>query len=261
MLKIIQFPFYLLKIPAYAFLILFNIIFRLSKLIIHSTVIFMAIFLFYIFCKEFINISNDNVTYSLVGFFSILIFIGAWYAYKDDITDELALLSSQCGNDITEIKTNFTLAYSTFLPFSFLCGLGFGIIYLVQNTTSSSNNSSNSNTYYSNYENSDENSDEDDETADIADMSCTEILETVVDDGDLISDLDDSDMNSSALDYIALYEYEGLYYLVVEFTSSSKKYVYCDINYGDWNEFVDNAGDSYGESFNEYLTNSNCNCN
>ena len=122
---------------------------------------------------------------------------------------------------------------------------------------------SENNKKYSNaeYKNADQENEEATDPTDIADMSCTEILKTVVDNGDLISDLDDSDMNSSALDYIALYEYEGLYYLVVEFTSSSKKYVYCDINYGDWNDFVDNAGDSYGESFHENLNYSNCNCN
>lgn len=102
--------------------------------------------------------------------------------------------------------------------------------------------------------------DESTEPTDIADMSCLEILDTVMDNGDLLSDLYDSDMNSSTLDYIALYEYEGLYYLIVEFTSSGKKYVYCDINYSDWNDFVDNDEKSYGTSFNRHLGYSNCNC-
>jgi len=68
-------------------------------------------------------------------------------------------------------------------------------------------------------------------------------------------------MNSSALDYIALYEFDGSYYTVVEFTSSSKKYIYCDVSRSDWDNFVDNDLDSYGESFHAYLNRSSCNCN
>ncbi len=125
----------------------------------------------------------------------------------------------------------------------------------IYNGTTTSNNiyTNNSSALY-------QENDESTDPTDIADMSCIEILATIVDNGDLISDLNDSDMNSSALDFIALYEYKGLYYLVVEFTSSSKKYVYCDINYSDWNNFIDNAGDSYGESFNDHLGYSSCNC-
>ena len=89
----------------------------------------------------------------------------------------------------------------------------------------------------------------------------TQILETVVDQGQLLSDLDDSDMNSSALEYIALYEYVRLYYLLVEFTSSNKQYVYCDINYGAWGDFIDDSGESYGQSFNAHFGYSNYNCN
>ena len=90
--------------------------------------------------------------------------------------------------------------------------------------------------------------------------SCTELKHLVMDSGDKIESLDDSDMNSSALEYIALYEYDGSYYIIVEFTSSSKKYIYCDINKSDWNNFTSNDQDSYGESFQIYLRNSTCSC-
>ncbi|MBP6234509.1 MAG: hypothetical protein KA536_00140 [Saprospiraceae bacterium] len=90
--------------------------------------------------------------------------------------------------------------------------------------------------------------------------TCDELIKLVVDDGDKIQSLDASDMNSSALDYIALYEYDGSYYTIVEFTSSSKKYIYCDINKSDWNNFISNDQDSYGGSFHTYLSNSTCSC-
>ena len=96
---------------------------------------------------------------------------------------------------------------------------------------------------------------------DISSLSCDDLMYLVMDNGYRIQSLDASDMNSSALDYIALYEYEDTYYTVVEFTSSSKKYIYCDVSRSDWDNFVDNDLDSYGESFDEYLNKSSCNCN
>jgi len=221
----------------------------------------------YLFLKDFINISNENILHSLVAFFGILIFIGAGYVYRDYIADEAALLKSKCSNHITEIKQYFTLAYSTIFPFLLIFfGVSSGIYYFIHDYFPSSshrnsyNLSSNSNYIESESSSLYQEDDESTESTDIADMSCSEILTTVMDNGDLLYDLDDSDMNSSALDYIALYEYEGLYYLIVEFTSSGKKYVYCDINYSDWNDFVDNDEKSYGTSFNRHLGYSNCNC-
>jgi len=221
----------------------------------------MVLFPIYLVLNEFIN--DESTLYTAVTIIGFLSLLGLGFLYKDDIVDEKALLTSQCKNDLIVIKHNFALAYTTFLPFSVLCGVGFGIIYMVQNTTSSNNNSSSSNVHYSNYENSEEDYNQDEENydaADISNMSCSEILETVVDNGDLLSELTSSEMDSEALDYIALYEYENMYFVIVEFTSSNQQYVYCDIAYNAWNNFIDNAGDSYGSSFNEYLTHSNCNC-
>ena len=67
-------------------------------------------------------------------------------------------------------------------------------------------------------------------------------------------------MNSSALSHVALYEYEGTNYVIAQYSTSSKRYIYCDISISDWNYFIENANNSYGASFDEYLDKDNCSC-
>ena len=95
----------------------------------------------------------------------------------------------------------------------------------------------------------------------ISDLSCDELLQLVQNDGSRLEYLDQSDMNSSALDYIALYEYDGVYYVVIEFTSSSQEYIYCDISRNYWDAFVENEDNSFGSGYHNYIRPyTSCNC-
>ena len=96
---------------------------------------------------------------------------------------------------------------------------------------------------------------------DISSLTCDELMELIVDQGDRVEQLDDSDLNSSALDYVALYEYDGTYYVIADFTSSRKRYIYCDVSKSNWNNFTDNPDNSFGSAFDDYLSRYTCSCN
>lgn len=82
---------------------------------------------------------------------------------------------------------------------------------------------------------------------------CDELLELIQNDGDRILYLDDSDMNSTALNNVSLYEYDGIYYVVVRFQDGNHEYIYCDIDLSYWNKFVDNDEDSYGRGYQNWI--------
>ena len=95
-------------------------------------------------------------------------------------------------------------------------------------------------------------------TPDISSLTCDELMELVLDDGDRVEVLDESDMNSTALNYAALYEYDGTYYVIAEFTSSRRRYIYCDVSKSNWNNFTDNPNNSFGSAFDDYLSRYKC---
>lgn len=76
----------------------------------------------------------------------------------------------------------------------------------------------------------------------------------------LIKSLSSGELNSSMLDYIAYFNLQDHYYLIVQFTSSDKQYIYCKIHTDDWNSFSNNVDNSYGKSFHKYLKKYGCNC-
>lgn len=94
----------------------------------------------------------------------------------------------------------------------------------------------------------------------ISSLDCEELMSLVIDNGDFIEELNSSEMNSSALSHVVLYEYEGTNYVIAQYSTSSKRYIYCDISISDWNYFIENANNSYGASFDEYLDKDNCSC-
>lgn len=104
-------------------------------------------------------------------------------------------------------------------------------------------------------------SDDNSTEPDISSLTCDELMELVIDEGDRVEVLDDSDLNSSALDYVALYEYDGTYYVIADFTSSSRRYIYCDVSKSNWNNFTDNPDNSFGSAFDDYLSSYTCSCN
>lgn len=90
---------------------------------------------------------------------------------------------------------------------------------------------------------------------------CDELLELIQSEGDRIQYLDDGDMNSDALYKVELYEYDGIYYVIIQFQSGSQEYIYCDINKSYWNRFVDNDDDSYGSGYHNWIRpNTSCGC-
>lgn len=82
---------------------------------------------------------------------------------------------------------------------------------------------------------------------------CDELLELIQNDGDRILYLDDSDMNSTALNNVSLYEYQNVYYVVIRFQNNSQEYIYCDIEKSYWNRFANNDEDSYGRGYQKWI--------
>lgn len=90
--------------------------------------------------------------------------------------------------------------------------------------------------------------------------TCTELLNLIKNNADLIESLSSSQLDSDALDYVALYEYQASNYMVVQFTSSAKQYIYCGVKLYDWDKFKENADNSYGSGFHKYLKKYHCGC-
>jgi len=82
---------------------------------------------------------------------------------------------------------------------------------------------------------------------------CDELLEFIQNEGDRIRYLDDSDMNSTALYSVSLYEYDDIYYVVIRFQDGNHEYIYCDIDLSYWNRFADNVEDSYGRGYQNWI--------
>jgi negative regulator of genetic competence, sporulation and motility len=90
-------------------------------------------------------------------------------------------------------------------------------------------------------------------TSDELPSDCDELLEFIQNEGDRIRYIDDSDMNSTALNNVSLYEYDGIYYVVIRFQDENHEYIYCDIDLSYWNKFVDNDEDSFGRGYQNWI--------
>ncbi len=92
-------------------------------------------------------------------------------------------------------------------------------------------------------------------------LSCEKLLEIVTNNGDRKAKLNDSDMNSSALYYIELYEYQNVFYVVANFKNRKMNYIYCEIDMESWNAFLENSERSYGKGFQKWIkSSSHCGC-
>lgn len=90
-------------------------------------------------------------------------------------------------------------------------------------------------------------------TSDELPSDCDELLEFIQNEGDRIRYIDDSDMNSTALNNVSLYEYDGIYYVVIRFQDGNHEYIYCDIDLSYWNRFADNDEESYGRGYQNWI--------
>lgn len=94
----------------------------------------------------------------------------------------------------------------------------------------------------------------------IGDLSCDELTALVQKEGTLTDNLSSNEMNSEMLKTVALYKYNGTYYLIAEFQKGGT-YIYCDISLSAWSNFKDNHYDSFGRSFHAYIAKAFiCNC-
>tara|TARA_R110002072_G_scaffold7503_2_gene40963 strand:+ start:761323 stop:762105 length:783 start_codon:yes stop_codon:yes gene_type:complete len=74
-----------------------------------------------------------------------------------------------------------------------------------------------------------------------------------------------SQLNSSWLSKVELFDYEDKYYVIAEIKTDDyglgfKSYVFCNIIYPNWVEFKYGSSISYGEKFNEHIMDKKCNC-
>ncbi len=96
---------------------------------------------------------------------------------------------------------------------------------------------------------------------DYSSLACEEVLRIVTQNGVLRQELQDYEMQSSALQYVSLWEYSGINFVVLRFQKGKRDYIYCNIDQGIWNSFVENAHGSYGKSYHKYLRpKTRCNC-
>ncbi len=91
--------------------------------------------------------------------------------------------------------------------------------------------------------------------------NCDELLELIQNEGDRIRYLDNDDMNSTALNNVSLYKYNGIYYVALRFLDNNHEYIYCDINLSYWNRFANNDEGSYGKGYQNWIRPyTNCGC-
>lgn len=91
-------------------------------------------------------------------------------------------------------------------------------------------------------------------------LTCEQVLSIIQSEGTIIESLGSNALDSDALDYITLYQYGDINYMVVQFTSSYKRYIYCDINQSSWDAFTEDGVYSYGKSFHKHLAHYGCDC-
>lgn len=60
-------------------------------------------------------------------------------------------------------------------------------------------------------------------------------------------------MNSTALNNVYLYEYDGIYYVVIRFQDGRHEYIYCNIDLRNWNRFANNDEDSYDRGYQNWI--------
>lgn len=98
-------------------------------------------------------------------------------------------------------------------------------------------------------------------TSEVLPTDCDQLVEFIKRRGNISQYLSDADMNSTALNKASLYEYDGMYYVVIRFQDGNHDYIYCDIDLSYWNRFADNDEDSYGRGYQKWIRPyTSCNC-
>ena len=88
--------------------------------------------------------------------------------------------------------------------------------------------------------------------------SCSELMEYVEDSGNHV--WTDGVIGSDAIDWAWTYEIDGNYYVIIEFKSSTQKYLYGGISYSDAYDFYFANGSEKGEAFWKYIQHNKLNC-
>lgn len=88
---------------------------------------------------------------------------------------------------------------------------------------------------------------------------CSDLLLFIQQNGKLEAILYSGTLNSSFLNEVAAFSYNGEIYVVASI--QNLLYIYCGTTAEQWNNFANNNYGTYGERFNQYISRNNCNCN
>lgn len=99
-------------------------------------------------------------------------------------------------------------------------------------------------------------------------VSCEELLNFVKTEATFVGTVSSYLMDSSWLNEVTAYSYDGKYYIIAkikkdEYSYSTTSYVFCSVPYMNWSNFrTGSYGDSksYGERFHKYIIDYQCNC-
>jgi hypothetical protein len=101
-------------------------------------------------------------------------------------------------------------------------------------------------------------------------VSCEELIAFIKEKGQKSEEVTSLSLDSSWLNNVTLYKYDGKYYVIAkikkdEYGYSTKSYVFCNIPYSNWSSFHSPYNfithGTYGERFHEYIIDYVCNCN
>ena len=88
--------------------------------------------------------------------------------------------------------------------------------------------------------------------------SCYEIMEHIKENGS--ETYTDAVIGSDAIDWAWTYEYDGSYYVIIEFKTSSQHYIYGPIDWSDAYDFYFASGSEKGKAFWKYIQHRQLNC-
>lgn len=100
-------------------------------------------------------------------------------------------------------------------------------------------------------------------------VSCGELMSFIKSEGMYSSSISSYTLDSSWLTKVTLYNYDMKYFVIAEikankYSYGSKPYIFCAIPFNNWSNFKNGGygnSDSYGERFQKYIFDYQCNCN